>query len=794
MASPRWNKVRADLTMSWTRTLLVILSIAIGVFAVGTMLTARVVLNAGVDRGFETANPASAVLVTEPFDDRIVAEVGALPQIAAAEGRATVTARLRTADGSWRNLVLTALPDFRSVAIDTVLPDTGAWPPATGHVLIERASLGDAGITVGDRITIETPDGVRHTLPVSGTAYDPGQVSPALGGDSIAGYIALDTLAALGRPVAFDHLHIVAADNPRDLEQGERVAGLVRDRILEPAGIDVHRIQVHDTPRYHSTDLGNALLLVLGLMGVLILLLAVFLVINTVNALLAQQVRQIGLMKAIGGRRRQIALLYVALVLAYGAVAATIAIPLAAVATRFFTGYLADMLNIDVTGPWFPVPVVAVEVGLALVVPLIAALVPVNRGTTIPVREAITSYGIGQRTGGAVDRFIARLRWLPRPVVLSLGNTFRRRGRLVLTLVTLTLGGALFAGVTTVNASLNATLDEVIDYFGYDAELNLESMRPADTAVAQAAAVPGVAGAEGWIVTNASRVRPDGTQNSNVWLMAPPAGSAHVRPTLVEGRWFTPDDRDALVINVDLRNDTSSVALGDEVTLWVEGHRVQWPVIGIVSSQMMGPVAFAPHGPLSRAIGMPGQANRIVLGTHAHDAATQEQVAQAAQRSLQAEGFPVTEIFTRSERVQNTQAIFDVLVLLLLVIGGLLVIVGALGLTGAMLLNVIERTREIGVMRAIGASNRSIAGIVITEGLTIGVISWLLSVIVALPLSWLLSNAIGVAFLQQPLAFTFSFAGLVIWLALVVVLSVVASVLPARRAWRLSVRDVLAYE
>ena len=72
MRSPRWHKVLADMKVSHSRTILVILSIAIGVFAVGTMLTSRVVLHQGIDGSFDLANPASAVLMTEPFDAEVV--------------------------------------------------------------------------------------------------------------------------------------------------------------------------------------------------------------------------------------------------------------------------------------------------------------------------------------------------------------------------------------------------------------------------------------------------------------------------------------------------------------------------------------------------------------------------------------------------------------------------------------------------------------------------------------------------------------------------------------------------
>jgi putative ABC transport system permease protein len=306
--------------------------------------------------------------------------------------------------------------------------------------------------------------------------------------------------------------------------------------------------------------------------------------------------------------------------------------------------------------------------------------------------------------------------------------------------------------------------------------------------------VPGIERAEGWIASNPSRIRPDGTQNSNIWLVAAPAESELVRPTLIEGRWLEPGEGGALVVNVDFQGAEPDVEVGDEVTLKIEGTEVTWPVVGVVTSQLMGPVVYAPYAPLSEALGMAGEANRLVLITAEDSADARTAVATEAEQRLRAGGLPVEQVETSDDMRAGTQSVFDLVVMLLLVVAVLLVLVGAIGLTGAMSLSVLERRREIGVMRAIGASNRAVARIVVVEGLVIGVLSWLLGALLALPLSWALGSAIGVAFLQSPLSYTFSAAGLVLWLVLVVLLAVVASLLPARGAWRLSVREVLAYE
>lgn len=631
-------------------------------------------------------------------------------------------------------------------------------------MVIERASIADARADIGDEVVIDPADGVQRTLRVTGVAYDPGKVNPGLSGGQLSGYVTLETLASLGQPEALTELHVVTAEKADDLEQGEMVAGLTRDEVLEPAGVAVLRIAVQDTPRYHSAILLDALILIFGLLGGLILLLGVLLVVNTVSALLSQQIRQIGVMKAICGRRRQIVVLYIGLVTLYGGLSIIIAMPLAALGAWQFASFFARLLNVDIQGPWLPPSVSAIEVGLALGVPLLAALIPVMRGTGMTVREALTSYGLTDNPGriGLLDWVVSRMRGLSRPVVLSLRNTFRRRGRLALTLATLTLGGALFASVTTIQSSLDRTLDEVIHYFDYDIELNLQQSEMITTAVSDAAQLSGVEHAEPWIATNASRVRPDGTQNSNIWMMAAPASSEQIDPVLIEGRWLRPGESEALVINVDFQRDEPDIGVGDPVVLKVEGNELRWPVVGIVTSQLMGPVVFAPYEPFNEALGMAGQANRIVLETTEHVAAAQLEVAQLAEQQLRAGSLPVAEVYTRSERLDRTQGTFDILMILLTVVGGLLVAVGSIGLTGAMSLNVLERTREIGVMRAIGASNRAVARIVITEGLAIGLLSWLLGGLLAVPLSWALSSAIGTAFVQAPLAYAFSTNGVLL--------------------------------
>jgi putative ABC transport system permease protein len=117
-----------------------------------------------------------------------------------------------------------------------------------------------------------------------------------------------------------------------------------------------------------------------------------------------------------------------------------------------------------------------------------------------------------------------------------------------------------------------------------------------------------------------------------------------------------------------------------------------------------------------------------------------------------------------------------------------------LGLAGTMSINVLERTREIGVMRAIGASNGNIQGIVIVEGMVVGLLSWAISIFFSLPITYILCYGVGIALLTTPMKAVYGVTGIVMWLIVTIVIATIASALPARRASRLTVRDTLAYE
>jgi putative ABC transport system permease protein len=356
------------------------------------------------------------------------------------------------------------------------------------------------------------------------------------------------------------------------------------------------------------------------------------------------------------------------------------------------------------------------------------------------------------------------------------------------------LGGAIFIAVFTVRDSLLVTLEDMFDYVDYDTLVGFRRGYRTEQIEAEALRVPGVVSAEGWRFTRTRRLRLDDTESDDISVYAPPAESDLVQPTMVDGRWLLPDDENAIVINTNILKDESDIGVGDEIILKIEGDESAWQVVGIIKGTPPMPMAYVNLPYFTQVVGGVGRSGVVFVQTDQHDAAYQLQTEKALEKHFEGHGYQVS--WTQSSSTEQAQIItqFNVLILFLMVMAILLASVGAIGLMGTMSLNVLERTREIGVMRAIGASDGAVLQIVIVEGVLIGFISWVAGGILAYPLSLAMSNMVGESIMQATLTYVYSVQGLVIWLILVVVLSALASFWPARNASKVTVRDVLAYE
>ncbi|NJN18607.1 MAG: ABC transporter permease [Oscillochloris sp.] len=795
MLAPRWRKVLGDLWSNKTRTALVVLSIAIGVFAIGMISGGREILVRDLNGDWNAINPASASIGADTIDEDLVQVIRRMPGIAEAQASRSITVRALAADGTWKDLQLTVVKDPADLRIYVPTPLTGPWPPQRRAISLERSAFPFLGLNEGDPVQIELRNGDRYNFTVAGRVYSIGSGFPTSLSSIAYGYINAETATLLGLPEGYNSVDIVVAENRFDAAYIRTIAREVEAKI-ERSGRTSSGILINEPGLHPADTFIQAFTLLLGIIGVFALLLSAFLVINTISALLTQQLRQIGVMKSLGARNSDIVQLYLVTVLAFGLLSLLVSVPLGVLGAWGLASFFVGLLNFDISSVMPTTAVLGQQIAAGLLIPLLAALVPIINGTRVTVREAIGGPGLGKGRFGksGLDRLLERITFLSRPILLSLRNTFRRKGRLMLTLTTLTMAGTIFMAVISARASLATTLDEVFAQIDTDVFVFLS--KPYRTVVLdRVATIPGVTDVEYWSSYSGRIIDGDGNESSTTYSVSSvPADGQSIKLTISEGRWLLPEDVGAVVLSSLYTTDYPDVRVGDTVNLQIGSKEIPLQVVGISRAPFPLSAMYVNLPSFSRQIGDAGRATEIKILTEPRDTATQDRVAAQAGELLKSDGVEVS--FTRTIavfRAQNNISV-DMIIYFLLLMAVLLAAVGGLGLMGTMSINVLERTREIGVMRAIGAGDGAILRIVIVEGVLIGLLSWIVGAVLALPVSYLMNQALAAIFQSDAFTFVFAGDGVVMWLAIVIALASLSSFLPAWNASRVTVRDVLAYE
>jgi putative ABC transport system permease protein len=229
--------------------------------------------------------------------------------------------------------------------------------------------------------------------------------------------------------------------------------------------------------------------------------------------------------------------------------------------------------------------------------------------------------------------------------------------------------------------------------------------------------------------------------------------------------------------------------------LTVGDREVSWEVVGLmlkIGNEITD--NFVPFDALGRVARSAGRGGLLMVRGAEDSPQARARLMEELKVAYTAEHMEPATVQSADETRAQAEAQFNIIVYLLLAMAILAASVGAVGLLSTFSINVYERRREIGVMRAIGATSRSVAGIYVAEGIIVGVLSWLLCAPVSYVASRLFSDAVGMATMEAPLEFRYSLAGVLGWLALVAVIGAVASLWPARSATRVSVREALSYE
>lgn len=794
----RYNKVIRDLTSDYSKNLMLVLAIAIGIFGIGSILGGYSVIKREMTNNYRGTVPASATLEVErDLTKAMVDSVKQISGIAEAERHATLMARMKVGE-KWYPLLLFIVDDFSEKRTNIARHVSGAAEPAQGAMLAERTAYVMMQANEGDELLIKTPNGEPKKIKLVGTVHDPG-LAPAWQEQAGYGYITLETLHWLGESRGFDQLRILVKENQYSrvhiTERAQAVA-----TILEQSKYPVHEIQVPPPGKHPHQGQMTAVMSIFTVFSFLLLILGSILVATSMATLMVKQVRQIGVMKTIGARSFQVAGMYALMIVLLCVIAIVAAIPLSRLAASGFYNQIAVLLNLEIQNPSIPYWVPLLQLGAGILIPLLTASFPVFRGSRISVKQALENYGVTRQVAGTPWLVrISQLSFLGETFRLSVRNVFRQRSRLVMTLGLLAAGGAMFMTALNVSEAWNENLERIYVQRLYDQEVRLNKALRPDSLLTKIRSSPGVQAAEGWSYSATSvkvsefditHTYPDKGHGSFT-MQALPIPTQLLVPTVVEGQWLSNRDAADVVLNQGARG---AYAIGDQISLSVEGKVTSWKIVGFTEDVGASAIAYVSIDVFSRLTGSEGQVNmlRIAYTDRTRENAIRQN--RDLEALLEREHVSIsgsTPVWLLHNAIA---AHMKVLVNSLMAMAILMAIVGTLGLMSTMSMNILERTREIGVMRAIGATPAKIRNLVIWEGLLIGALSLFIAVALSVVLSTYMGRFIGNMAFRTPLSLTISLAALGIWVVIVVVGSYAATLYPARRANSITTREALAYE
>jgi putative ABC transport system permease protein len=821
-----WQKVWSDLWGNKARTILAVLSIAVGVFAVGAIFGMSDQLVTGMDTSHQAVFPSHiSVFLMDRIDRDTARALKKIEGVEDVEVLDQVTVRYKiNPDDEWERGALILRDDYENQTYDIVQLKDGKWPEGDG-IGIERLSAQYFDLDIGDEVIFEM-DKTDRALSITGKIRHPFVPPPQFGGDAVF-FVDADGMERFNVPEeGFGQLSDVDAGrlaqgqvSPFNIPQGEfgqllvrvapyspelarEVGSEIKDQLAKE-NIEVAVTFFQDPEEHWGRLFVEGLNVVLQILAVVSLFMSVILVLTTLTAIITQQTDQIGIIKAIGGTTGTIVKIYLAGVLVFGLLALFVSLPLGALLAFGVTKWFLNLFNIDYEVFLVSNQAIFLQVIAAIAAPLIAALWPVLSGATITVREAIASYGLGGDFGSSwLDRTVERIgqRLLSSSYAMALSNMFRRKGRLILTQLVLVTAGTMFLMVMSLSSSVTHTLDNDLGRRGYDIFFLFGDLQRIDRTVQMAESLEEVEKAEIWFSHSATILR-EGQKLKEAGLGADligiPIGSDMYQPLVVAGRWLEPGDERVIVIGREtaVEND---IQIGDTVTLdLAELGDDEWQVVGLYQVIFGGGFStdaiYAPQHAMFDATKKNNQGSQLYVRTRFHDADYTAAVDDELRGAYIARNMDVFFGQTMHEIRQQALSQFGITINMLMFLAVVVALVGGIGLMGSLSISVVERTREIGVMRAIGARSATIMGMFVMEGVLQGVFSWL----IAVPFSFLagspLANALGQTMFEANLDYQYNYQAVVIWLVVILVISTLASILPARSATRISVRDSLAY-
>jgi putative ABC transport system permease protein len=735
------RKAWGDLTRHRARTLLAVFTLCVAIASVG-VLAVPSLLNTAMNRQVQASHLDDVELSTRTLDlsPAQLSALGRLPGVAAvAAGLGYVT--VATTSSGTRNVELLG-GELASSPVDTVPLLTGRMP-GLGEVLADAANgrAADFAVPNGGTIEVRAASGALVSLRVSGTGMNLAATPGANGSTTAVFYTTAATVESLAGVRGVNGLAFRLTD---DTPAGaSKAISAVRAYLTAQTGSDPITAlpTIRAAGQWPGKSTFSHLMALLYIITILAFASALFLIAATMNTLIAEQATEIAILKTLGGRRRQIAGIIVRtaamLGVAGGVLGTIIGIVIAYLLAHYFAATIIDVS----VGFGIAVPVVVASLVLGPALAVAASLPALRRGLRKPVAETLAGAGTIAFGAGRLDRLVARSGLLSGTglsggVRMGVRNALRQKRRSAATIAQVAVAAGLAIALLSLGQSITAVINQTFANLRFNIGVGLTSGSTPFTsqAVTIAASTPGITGAQ---PVETSAVKFHG-QVYPAWGLSSHPFYAY---RLSAGHWFTAADTaadaDTAIPPVVLGPAVARAAharVGQTLTLDTAAGTTRVRVIGIdTGANNNGGTVYFPLAALKRLDGTAGEANSLWLTTASSGHAAIDRAAAAVASRLTAAGLRVSTADIYVLQADFT-ATATVVLTIVQVLGLLVVAITLMGLVSALSMAVIERTREIGILRCLGARARYIRRVFSAEAVVLAAAGW----VVAVPLGWLI--------------------------------------------------------
>jgi putative ABC transport system permease protein len=786
MSSAILRKSVTDLTRRKARAFFTVLTLALAVASIG-LFAVPALMQQAMDREVAANRLADVTLTTKPVvvSAAELRRIERLPNVRAVSATSLFSTRMYVGARREKALVV-GVRDFAGQQVDVVATASGS-PPGPGAVLSDTQNA-RKGKFEGSSARIIAADGRTQSLPVSGEGRS------LMGGAMVANgyptfYARADTVEQLSGTAGFTSFALALAD--RSSPAVDRTIAVVRDELRSVRGFAgfAEIPQIRKPGDYPYKEGFEQVASIMTVVTLLALLSALVLLSNTMSTLIGEQTAEIAAMKAVGGSRRQIARIYRRTALILGALGGLAGVVLGVVLANVMTGFFANLFYGVDAGFHVDASVLGASLAVGLLGPPLAAMPAIRRASRLPLAEALQATGSAVGGQGRLDALLRRVTFLPRSAQIGLRGVARRKRRTTATALQVALSVGALLALLALGTSVGNATREYFDDWRFDVFTGTVATRPFNSEATRVlATTPGVRRIQPLLSTSAKA----GGKDIMVWGTA---DHPLMDMRVTHGRWYTPAEGRAhervAVLGRQLA-DHLGAGSGDTVQLQTPAGPARVRIIGISASQNNeGLAAYLPLASLQTVLRSPGEVNNYWVVSSSKDHAFIDRLTTRLEDTLGAHGAQITTTETYVARRDQVK-LNATLTQSITVLGLVIVAISMVGLVNAITMGVLERTREIGTLRCVGARARDVRRIFGVEGLVVALIGWLLG----LPAGYLMARgliALTSSVADIDLNFAFPPINLAITLIGTIVLALLVLLAPVRRAVRFKPGEALRH-